>query len=145
MVEADGPVLVEWRPAELVPEEAVELAFADAREDGEGAAAEGDFERLLHRIQGGDEGGVMNPVTLGQGGSLRILGRADRRVQEPVRDSTGEARSHPLRDEGVGHVDRRDAAAVVYKMPWSYLYQKQNSLEVYVFLTKYVLAYHHML
>jgi hypothetical protein len=25
---------------------------------------------------------------------------------------------------------------LVYKMPWSYLYQKQNSLEVYVFLTK---------
>ena len=54
----------------------------------------------------------MDAVALRQRGSLRVVRRRDRRVEKPVGYPLDEGFAQTRGDEGVNHVERRDAAPV---------------------------------
>lgn len=53
---------------------------------------------------------MVDAVAFSRGGSLRIGSGTDRRVKEPIRDAPCERFPHARSDEGMDHIQRRDAA-----------------------------------
>src|SRR3954454_20088288 len=87
--------------AQMLREEPVKVALADADQCRHRFPPERLFEGGFHVLQGVDQDGMMDAIAFGDRAALGRRGLRDRNVQEPVADPPGEIAPQPICDQGM--------------------------------------------
>lgn len=94
----------------MLREKAVQVALANASVDSHLGTIQRLLDRSLHLLQYVEQNGMVDAEALRRRSSLGRGRLSYLSVKIPIADAPGKICAHPVSDEGMHHVQRRDAA-----------------------------------